>query len=86
MVDLQIGDLFPSRRALHDAGVHRGLMHEIAPEGLSIVLSGGYTDNENLGDEIIHTVNGGTDFPNSIWITYDKLEHYPNTVFHISYS
>lgn len=55
------GTAFESRRALHDAGVHKGLMRGIAPKGESIVLSGGYVDDEDLGDEIIYTGEGGRD-------------------------
>ena len=39
------GASFASRQELHDAGIHRGLMRGIAPQGYSIVLSGGYIDD-----------------------------------------
>lgn len=52
---------FSSRRELHDANVHRGLMRGIAPRGYSIVLSGGYVDDEDNGDMIIYTGEGGRD-------------------------
>ena len=44
-----------------DKGLHRGLMRGIAPHGSSIVLSGGYVDDEDLGDVIIYTGEGGRD-------------------------
>jgi putative restriction endonuclease len=39
-------------------------MGGIAPHGSSIVLSGGYVDDEDLGDVIIYTGEGGRD-PNT---------------------
>ena len=56
-----IGTVFASRQELHDADIHRGYMRGIAPQGLSIVLSGGYVDDQDLGDEIIYTGEGGRD-------------------------
>jgi SAD/SRA domain len=41
------GTLFRDRRELHDRKLHRGLMRGIAPHGSSIVLSGGYVDDED---------------------------------------
>jgi putative restriction endonuclease len=59
------GAQFANRRALYDAGVHRALQKGIvgaAPTGAeSIVLSGGYVDDEDNGDEIIYTGRGGRD-------------------------
>lgn len=53
------GTEFASRRDLHDAGVHRGLQRGIGSKGESIVLSGGYVDDEDHGDLIIYTGEGG---------------------------
>ena len=39
---IEVGATFASRKELHNAGIHRGLMRGIAPKGYSIVLSGGY--------------------------------------------
>lgn len=64
IIGVKVGQTFPDRRALHDANVHRGLMRGIAPQGASIVLSGGYIDDEDNGDLIIYTGEGGRD-PNS---------------------
>ena len=38
------GSRFANRKAIHDADMHRGLMRGIAPNGYSIVLSGGYPE------------------------------------------
>ncbi len=59
--NIRVGQVFDSRRALHDANVHRGLMNGIAPQGASIVLSGGYIDDEDAGDVILYTGEGGRD-------------------------
>ena len=58
------GTQFRDRQELHDKKLHRGLMRGIAPHGSSIVLSGGYVDDEDLGDVIIYTGEGGRD-PNT---------------------
>jgi putative restriction endonuclease len=62
---VQLGASFASRRELYDAGVHRALQTGIvgsASNGAeSIVLSGGYVDDQDLGDEIIYTGRGGRD-------------------------
>jgi putative restriction endonuclease len=55
------GTLFRSRHELYDKKLHRALMSGIAPHGSSIVLSGGYVDDEDLGDLIIYTGEGGRD-------------------------
>jgi len=55
------GRMFSDRKSLHDANVHQGLMKGISPGGHSIVLSGGYVDDEDLGDIIIYTGEGGRD-------------------------
>ena len=56
---VKVGDTFASRRELHDANVHRLLVHGIASKGSSIVLNEGYIDDEDNGDEIIYTGEGG---------------------------
>ena len=59
------GTCYPSRKALIEAGLHRYTVHGIdsnSSEGVSaIVLSGGYEDDKDLGDEIIYTGHGGND-------------------------
>ena len=58
------GDIFRDRQALHDAGVHGGVMQGIGGGGNSIVLSGGYVDDVDENELIIYTGQGGRD-PNS---------------------
>jgi putative restriction endonuclease len=57
------GMVFGSRESLNKAGVHRPTMGGIsgtAEEGAdSIVLSGGYEDDVDYGDEIVYTGHGG---------------------------
>jgi putative restriction endonuclease len=59
------GMLFDSQEALNKAGVHRPTMAGIsgtAEEGAdSIVLSGGYEDDLDYGDEVVYTGHGGRD-------------------------
>jgi putative restriction endonuclease len=59
------GTVFTSRQALHDAGVHVPVEAGISggeTEGAdSIVISGGYADDEDYGDYIIYTGHGGRD-------------------------
>jgi putative restriction endonuclease len=59
-----VGTLFSTRQAAFDAGVHRHTQAGIAgtyPAAQSIVLSGGYRDDIDLGDEIFYTGYGGRD-------------------------
>lgn len=59
---IEPGTLFKGRKELHDAGIHCGHMVGIAAKGgESIVLSGGYNDDEDEGDVIIYTGEGGRD-------------------------
>jgi len=55
------GNTYANRVELHEAGIHRGLMRGIAPMGQSIVLSGGYVDDQDEGDFITYTGEGGRD-------------------------
>ena len=52
------GTPFGSRRELYDKKLHKALQNGIAPHGSSIVLSGGYVDDKDLGDIIIYTGEG----------------------------
>ncbi|MFC5147624.1 YDG/SRA domain-containing protein [Streptomyces aureoversilis] len=60
-----VGMGFPNRRALRAAGVHAhlqgGIWGKASEEAKSIVVSGGYEDDEDYGDEIIYTGQGGQD-------------------------
>jgi SAD/SRA domain len=59
------GQKFSDRKALIAAGLHRSTMHGIDGNGnegvAAIMLSGGYIDDIDLGDEIIYTGHGGND-------------------------
>ena len=70
------GSLFDSRRKLSEIGIHRPTMAGISGtpnEGAdSIVVSGGYEDDDDQGDEIVYTGHGGRD-PNSGEQTSDQL-------------
>lgn len=65
---IAVGQLFVDRRDLHEHFVHRPLQAGISgtkAEGAdSVVVSGGYSDDEDHGDYIIYTGHGGND-PNS---------------------
>ena len=60
-----VGMAFPDRRSLAAVGVHRPVQAGISgseSEGAdSIVLSGGYEDDLDLGDVIVYTGQGGRD-------------------------
>ena len=63
--DIPIGATFQNRRDLYDANVHRALQAGIVGRedtgAESVVLSGGYVDDEDYGDFIIYTGQGGQD-------------------------
>lgn len=63
--DVNVGAVFESRAELAKAGVHRPLVAGISGSGTkgsdSIVLSGGYEDDEDYGDLIVYTGHGGND-------------------------
>ena len=58
-----VGAVFPDRKALAAANVHRprqaGIWGKQDEDAKSIVVSGGYPDDEDYGDEIIYTGQGG---------------------------
>lgn len=62
---VHVGQLFIDRADLRAAGVHpppRNGIHGTAAEGAdSIVLAGGYEDDDDQGDFIIYTGEGGND-------------------------
>jgi hypothetical protein len=59
------GQVFPSREALSNAGLHRshqrGIDGNTTDGAAAIVLAGGFKDNYDLGDEILYTGEGGND-------------------------
>ncbi|MGD3108541.1 caspase, EACC1-associated type [Streptomyces sp. YGL11-2] len=69
-VDAPLNNIYPgrrfsTRRQAHEAGVHRPLHSGIGGTrktgAESIILSGGYKDDEDHGDVIIYTGHGGLD-------------------------
>ena len=62
---IPVGTPFRDRRELAAAGVHRPLQAGISGSGYegadSIVVSGGYEDDEDYGDVLIYTGHGGND-------------------------
>jgi putative restriction endonuclease len=72
-----VGSWFESRATLAAAGLHRPLIAGISgteSEGAdSIVLSGGYEDDEDWGDEIVYTGQGGRDQDTGKQIAHQTL-------------
>lgn len=62
---IAVGALFASRADVAAAGVHRpriaGISGAAAEGADSIVLNGGYEDDEDRGDEVTYTGHGGND-------------------------
>ncbi len=75
--DYPPGTLFETRADLSYAGVHRPRIAGICGSGRqpaeSIVLSGGYEDDEDYGDEIVYTGHGGRDTETGKQITHQTL-------------
>jgi putative restriction endonuclease len=67
--NVEAGQEFSTRRLAHDAGVHRPLQAGICGTkktgAESIVVSGGYKDDEDYGDVIVYTGHGGQDGANN---------------------
>ena len=58
------GAAFESRAEIKDVGLHKHLVHGISANedgAFSVVVAGGYVDDEDFGDEIIYTGQGGRD-------------------------
>jgi putative restriction endonuclease len=72
-----VGSWFEYRASLAAAGLHRPLVAGISgteAEGAnSIVLSGGYEDDEDCGDEIVYTGQGGRDQDTVKQVAHQKL-------------
>jgi hypothetical protein len=62
---IQEGDIFPSRQALIDNRLHRSTQRGIDGNGTdgsaAIVISDGFIDDYDNGDEILYTGEGGND-------------------------
>ena len=65
ILDIKEGQKFNNRKDLVEAGLHRSIQHGIDGNGIegvaAIVVSGGYEDDLDWGDEIIYTGHGGND-------------------------
>lgn len=77
ILGVEVGDTFSDRLELSVSGVHRPRQAGISGsqnEGAdSIVVSGGYEDDQDLGDEIIYTGQGGRDLNTSKQVTDQEL-------------
>ena len=73
-----IGQVFQTREALANAGLHRSHQRGIdgnGNEGASaIVMSGGYVDDYDLGDEILYTGEGGNDPATGKQVGHQNIE------------
>ncbi|OKJ16785.1 YDG/SRA domain-containing protein [Kitasatospora sp. CB01950] len=62
---VEVGQEFRTRREAHEAGVHRppqaGICGTKRDGAESIVVSGGYKDDQDHGDVIVYTGHGGQD-------------------------
>ncbi|MEU7886369.1 YDG/SRA domain-containing protein [Microbispora bryophytorum] len=77
-VDVFVGRIFARRRELYDAGVHRELRAGICGTARrggaeSIVVSGGYKDDEDYGDVILYTGHGGRDLNTGVQVEDQKI-------------
>jgi putative restriction endonuclease len=65
MPNVEAGQEFSTRRLAHEAGIHRPLQVGICETkktgAESIVVSGGYKDDEDYVDVIVYTGHGGQD-------------------------
>ncbi|MDA0160648.1 YDG/SRA domain-containing protein [Solirubrobacter ginsenosidimutans] len=72
------GRRYVSRREAHEAGVHKPLQAGISgasAEGAdSIVVSGGYEDDQDFGDTIVYTGHGGNDPATGVQVADQVLE------------
>lgn len=75
---IRVGKQFIDRRELHDLHVHRPLQAGISgtkAEGSdSIVVSGGYVDDEDHGDWIIYTGHGGNNPSSGRQIAHQSID------------
>ncbi|MDP3644936.1 MAG: YDG/SRA domain-containing protein [Bacteroidota bacterium] len=82
------GQWFESRMALVEAGLHRSPQKGIdgnKVEGTAaIVLSGGYEDDKDFGDEIIYTGEGGNDRETKRQVDHQSWQSHGNAGLVIS--
>jgi putative restriction endonuclease len=77
-----VGAHFANRRALYEAGVHRDVRRGICGSATqlgaeSIVLSAGYEDDEDFGDLVYYTGQGGRDTSTGLQVS-DQAMAGPN--------
>ena len=76
--DIEVGSWFANRAELAETGVHRPRQAGISGSGSegadSIVVSGGYEDDRDMGDVIIYTGHGGNDPASGLQIADQKFE------------
>ena len=79
---ISIGTLWSTRIEVAKSGVHKPTMNGISgteKEGAdSIVVSGGYEDDEDFGNEIIYTGTGGYDVASGKQIADQSFENTNN--------
>ena len=82
IVNIAIGSSWPTRIEVAKSGVHKPTMNGISgteKEGAdSIVVSGGYEDDEDFGNEIIYTGTGGYDVATGKQIADQSFENTNN--------
>ena len=75
--EIAIGTEFSDRQALSAAGVHNPIQAGISGSGSegadSIVISGGYEDDLDIGDIVIYTGHGGRDLMSGRQIADQEL-------------
>uniref|UniRef100_A0A914W973 RING-type E3 ubiquitin transferase n=1 Tax=Plectus sambesii TaxID=2011161 RepID=A0A914W973_9BILA len=75
---IQVGQTWQYRLQLSSSGVHRppvGGIHASEAKGaFSIVMSGGYGDDEDKGDEIIYTGSGGRDLGGNKRVSHQSFD------------
>ncbi|MGK9459792.1 YDG/SRA domain-containing protein [Streptomyces sp. G6] len=86
--NVEAGREFSTRRLAHEAGVHRPLQAGICGTkktgAESIVVSGGYKDDEDYGDVIVYTGHGGQDGSGN-QISHQSLQDSGNAALVTSY-
>lgn len=82
------GDWFASHKELHRAGLHRaygqGISGTEKTGADSIVLSGGYVDDVDHGDEIVYTGAGGRDRDTGMMVSDQTLSQTGNAALVVS--
>ncbi|WP_030883773.1 YDG/SRA domain-containing protein [Streptomyces sp. NRRL S-1868] len=88
VANVEVGQAYSTRRQAHEAGVHRPLQAGICGTkkagAESIVVSGGYKDDEDYGGVIVYTGHGGQDGANN-QVSNQTLEDPGNAALVTSY-